>query len=170
MGTQAQVFPTLTEFSSGLNASILCCPKYGFFHPVCRKTIYTQSQDTWFYFMSLQGTGSRWWIHKASVCQVLIFIHYEQQKIGISHICNSLCSHWLCILLSACKDPVHICFTVHTLKKWLMWAGGGHSLWTGILLNLLNEHNAEVVLGVIVWFFVSSYSCFLGHGSWFLQV
>lgn len=32
-GAQAQVFPTLTEFSSAQNANILCYPKYGFFPP-----------------------------------------------------------------------------------------------------------------------------------------
>lgn len=47
------------------------------------------------------------------------FLYTVNNKKMAFPLCNNLTSHWLYILLSACKDPVHICFTVHAL-----WGSG----------------------------------------------
>jgi len=49
-----------------------CCPKSGFFYPVCNKPVLTHSGKILFY----SGLGARWTFHKSSTPNVSFFVTF----------------------------------------------------------------------------------------------
>lgn len=171
MGTQAQVFPTVTEFSSGLNASIFVVPN-------------TDS------FTQCAGRQST---HKVKILDFMSCLWREQVLGGESiKLQYARCSFLYTMNNQKMAFPIYVitcvvigfafsCLCVKTQCTFVLlctlWKSG---LCEQGVLQPMNRYFTEftwwaqcwskVAIGVIVWFFVSSCSCFLCHGSWFLQV